>query len=93
MYALYWLITTVIELMVWIIILQVILSWLVHFNVVNMQNQFVYMVGNFLYRVSTPMLRPIQRIVPNLGGIDISPVVLIFLLIFAQMLLAEYWPR
>jgi len=93
MYALYWLITNILEFLKWIIILQVILSWLVHFNVVNMRNQFVYMVGNFLYRVSAPMLRPIQRIVPNFGGIDISPVVLIFLLIFAQILLAEYWPR
>ncbi len=93
MYALYWLITNILELLKWVIILQVILSWLVHFNVINMRNQFVYMVGNFLYRVSAPMLRPIQRIVPNFGGIDISPVVLIFLLIFAQMLLAEYWPR
>jgi YggT family protein len=93
MHALYWLITTVIELLVWVIILQVILSWLVHFNVVNMRNQFVYMMGNFLYRVSAPMLRPIQRILPNMGGIDLSPLVLILLLYFAQLLLAEYWPR
>jgi len=93
MHALYWLITTVIDLFVWIIILQVILSWLIAFNVVNTRNRFVYMVGDFLYRVTEPALRPIRRVLPNLGGIDLSPLVLILLLYFARQLLAEYWPQ
>jgi YggT family protein len=93
MYALYWLITTVIDLFVWIIILQVILSWLIAFNVVNTRNRFVYLVGDFLYRVTEPALRPIRRVLPNLGGIDLSPLVLILLLYFVLQLLAEYWPR
>ena len=93
MYALYWLLTTVIDLYVWIIILQVILSWLIAFNVINTRNRFVYLVGDFLYRVTEPALRPIRRILPNLGGIDLSPLVLILLLYFALRLLAEYWPR
>ena len=93
MHALYWLITTVIDLFVWIIILQVILSWLIAFNVVNTQNRFVYLVGDFLYRITEPVLRPIRRVLPSLGGIDLSPLVLILLLYFALQLLAEYWPR
>lgn len=93
MHALYWLITTVIDLFVWIIILQVILSWLIAFNVVNTQNRFVYLVGDFLYRVTEPVLRPIRRVLPNLGGIDLAPLVLILLLFFGLQLLAEYWPR
>ncbi len=93
MHALYWLITTVIDLYVWIIILQVILSWLIAFNVVNTQNRFVYLVGDFLYRVTEPALRPLRRVLPSLGGIDLSPLALILLLYFALQLLAEYWPR
>jgi YggT family protein len=93
MNAILWLITTVIDLYVWIIILQVVLSWLIAFNVINTQNRFVYLVGDFLYRITEPAMRPIRRILPNLGGIDLSPIVLLLLLYFAQRLLFEYWPR
>ena len=93
MNAILWLITTVIDLYVWIIILQVVLSWLIAFNVINTQNRFVYLVGDFLYRVTEPAMRPIRRILPNLGGIDLSPIVLLLLLYFAQRLIFEYWPR
>ncbi len=93
MNAILWLITTVIDLYVWIIILQVVLSWLIAFNVINTQNRFVYLIGDFLYRVTEPAMRPIRRILPNLGGIDLSPIVLLLLLYFAQRLIFEYWPR
>ncbi|MDH3703359.1 MAG: YggT family protein [Alphaproteobacteria bacterium] len=93
MNAILWLITTVIDLYVWIIILQVVLSWLIAFNVINTQNRFVYLVGDFLYRVTEPAMRPIRRFLPNLGGIDLSPIVLLLLLYFAQRLIFEYWPR
>jgi YggT family protein len=92
MNALLWLILQVINLYVWLIILQVILSWLIAFNVINTSNRFVYMVGDFLYRITEPAMRPIRRILPNLGGIDLSPLVLLLLLFFAQRLLVEYWP-
>ena len=75
------------ELYIWVVIISAILSWLVAFNVVNTSNQFVYTVGDFLWRITEPALRPIRKILPNLGGIDISPVVLILVIIFAQMLL------
>lgn len=72
------------RLYIWILIISAILSWLVAFNVVNTQNRFVYMVMDFCWRITEPVLRPIRRVLPNLGGIDISPVVVILLLIFAQ---------
>lgn len=90
--ALLWLILQVINIYVWLIILQVVLSWLIAFNVINTSNRFVYMVGDFLYRITEPAMRPIRRILPNLGGIDLSPLVLLLLLFFAQRLLVEYWP-
>jgi YggT family protein len=87
-----WLILKIIDIYVWLIILQVVLSWLIAFNVLNTSNRFVYMVGDFLYRITEPAMRPIRRILPNLGGIDLSPLVLLLLLFFAQRLLMEYWP-
>ena len=92
MNALLWLIDTILNLYMWLIIFQVILSWLIAFNVINTSNRFVYMVGDFLYRVTEPAMRPIRRILPNLGGIDLSPMVVILLIIFIRRLLYEYWP-
>lgn len=83
------LISTVITLYVWTLIISAVLSWLVAFGVINTRNRFVYMVGDFLNRVTEPALRPIRRIVPNLGGIDISPIILIVLLFFVRNLLFE----
>ena len=79
-----WLILQVIDLYMWMVIIGVVLSWLTAFNVVNISNRFVYMVGDFIDRVTEPALRPIRRVLPNLGNIDISPVVLILLLLFLQ---------
>ena len=93
MYSLLWLITTIIDIFVWMIILQVVMSWLIAFNVINTSNRFVYLVGDFLYRVTEPVMRPIRRLLPNLGGIDLSPLVVLLLLFFAKNLLIEYWPR
>ncbi|HJM92548.1 MAG TPA: YggT family protein [Alphaproteobacteria bacterium] len=73
----------------WMILVQVIMSWLVVFNVINTQNRFVYTVGDFLHKITEPALGPIRRILPNLGGIDLSPVVLILILIFVQNFIRE----
>ncbi len=78
------LISTIVTLYIWALILSAILSWLTAFNVINTRNRFVYMVGDFLQRVTEPALNPIRRFLPNLGGIDISPIVLILLLVFAR---------
>ena len=90
--ALLWLILQIINIFVWLIILQVVLSWLIAFNVVNTSNRFVYLIGDFLYRVTEPAMRPIRNVLPSLGGIDLSPLVLLLLLFFVQRLLVEYWP-
>ena len=92
MMSLLGLINAVIQLYIWCLIISAILSWLIAFNVINTQNRFVYSIGEFLYRITEPALRRIRQFLPNLGGIDLSPVVLILLLIFARNLLNEYWP-
>jgi YggT family protein len=72
---------------VWMVIASAILSWLVHFGVLNTRNQVVSMIGEFLWRVTEPALRPIRRFMPNLGGIDISPIILILIIYFLQLVL------
>lgn len=83
----YWLVSTVIELFIWIVIISAILSWLIAFNVVHSSNRFVGAILDFTYRVTEPALRPIRNILPNLGGIDISPVILIIGLMFLQRIM------
>jgi len=84
------LISQLIELFIWLLIFQAILTWLITFGIINTSSSFVNMVGNFLYRITEPILSPIRRILPDLGGIDISPVILILLLIFIRNLIFEY---
>lgn len=89
MYSLLSLISTVIQIYIWLLIASAVLSWLVAFNVINTSNRVIYMIGDFLHRITEPALRPIRSFMPNLGGIDLSPVVLILLLYFVQNLLWE----
>ncbi len=84
------LVDTVLNLYLWCIIISAVLSWLTAFNVINTHNQVVHTIYNFLYRITEPALKPIRRWVPNLGGIDVSPVVLILLIVFVRNLLHEY---
>ncbi len=93
MESILWLVSTVIEIYVWCLIVSAILSWLIAFNVLNTHNRFVHMAGDFLHRITEPALRPIRKFLPNMGGIDLSPIVLILLLFFARSLLFEYMPR
>jgi YggT family protein len=74
-----------------VVIASAILSWLIAFNVVNNQNRFVYSVADMLYRVTDPALRPIRSFIPNLGGIDISPVILILFLLFIRDVVLLGW--
>ena len=78
--GLFQLIRVVLELLVWAIIISAILSWLVAFDVINLRNRFVANVAHFLDAVTRPILRPIQRIIPPLGGVDISPIIAILLI-------------
>ena len=89
MNAIFLLIVTVIDIYVWMIIAMAIMSWLVAFNVVNRQNRFVSVVGEFLFKITEPVLGPIRRFLPNFGGFDISPIILILVLWFLRNLLVH----
>jgi YggT family protein len=84
------LIDFVLSFYMWAVIIYTVLSWLVSFEVVNTRNTFVRTVGDFLHRLIEPALRPIRRVLPNLGGVDLSPAVLILIVWFVRRLMHEY---
>ena len=90
MRSILYVILLVLDIYIWLLIAAAILSWLVAFNVVNARNQFVSMVGDFLYRITEPVLRPIRNLMPNLGGIDLSPVIVILLIILIKDIIVRY---
>jgi YggT family protein len=77
----------ILDLYVWLLIASAILSWLIAFNVVNTRNAFVAAVAEFLYRITEPVLAPIRSLMPNFGGLDISPIVLILLIYLVEKLI------
>ncbi len=83
------LLDNVINLYIWVLIINVVLSWLVAFNILNTSNRFVYSVLDVSYKLTAPLLNIIRRFLPNLGAIDISPVILILGLIFIRNLIFE----
>ena len=85
------LISAVIEIFIWMLIVSAILSWLTAFGVVNRYNRAVSVIGDTLYRLTDPVLRPIRAILPNLGGVDVSPIVAILLLTFLRNLVFEFF--
>jgi len=89
MKSVFFLVDSIINIYIWLIIINAILSWLVAFNVLNTQNRFVFTVLNATHQLTDPVLNKIRRFIPNLGSIDISPVVLIILLIFIRNLFFE----
>jgi YggT family protein len=83
----------VIDLYKLVLIVYIITTWLIAFNIINTSNRFVYSLMEILYRLSDPSLRIVRRYVPTFGNIDISPIIVFLLLWFLQSLLIEYWPR
>src|SRR5438132_8123875 len=83
------LVDTLLWLYIWLLIAQAVLSWLLAFGVVNRHNRAVAVIGDFLYRITEPALRPIRAFLPNFGGIDISPIILILILYFIRALIVE----
>jgi YggT family protein len=75
---------------IWILIAAAVFSWLYAFNVINSRNQFVNSIGRFLYAVTEPVLRPIRRFMPDLGGVDISPIIVFILIYLIQQLIIYY---
>ena len=82
---------SVVNLYIWILIINAILSWLIAFNVLNIQNRFVYVLLEFSYKITNPPLSLIRRFLPNFGSIDVSPVILILLLMFFRNLVFEFF--
>jgi len=80
----------ILDLYVWLLIASAILSWLIAFNVVNTRNQFVAAIAEFLFRITEPVLGPIRRSLPSLGGLDISPIVVILIIMFLQRVITYY---
>jgi len=89
MKSLFLLIDSIINIYIWLIIINVILSWLVSFNILNTQSRFVFAILNATHQLTDPALNKIRKFIPNLGSIDVSPVILILLLIFIRNLLFE----
>ena len=87
MIALFQTLDLVLRIFMWLIIASAIFSWLYAFNVVNPRNDIVATIGNFLYRVTEPVLKPIRRFMPDLGGIDISPIVVLVIIFFLRQLI------
>src|SRR5476649_2287265 len=90
MRALLDIILLVLQMYIWLLIASAVLSWLIAFNVVNTRNQVVAMVADFLFRITEPALRPIRSMMPNLGGIDVSPVILILLILLLENVIVRY---
>lgn len=87
MLALFQTIDLALTIYTWILIASAIFSWLYAFNVINSSNSFVNSLGTFFYNVTEPVLRPIRRFLPNLGGIDISPIIVLLLIFFLRSLM------
>lgn len=85
------LIIMALDIYLFIIIAAVVMHWLFFFRVINTSNQFVQMVGQFLFSATEPVYRRLRRFIPMIGQFDISPIVLILLIVFVQMLIQEYW--
>ena len=88
-----WLILTILNIYFWIILATVVMSWLVAFGIMNRQNQYVRQIEYALHRLTEPVLGPIRRIMPDLGGLDISPIIALIGIQFHQYLIAYYVPR
>ena len=77
------------DLYMWVLIMAVVINWLIAFNVINIHNHFVYFIRDFLYRLTEPVLCMVRRVVPVMGGIDLSTIVLILIIVFLKMVLQQ----
>ena len=90
MIAIFYLVLQIFKLYSYVVIANVIISWLIAFNVLNTQNRFVYSILELSYRLTDPILNKIRRFIPNLGSLDISPVILLLLIWFIEMCMKLY---
>ena len=90
MIALFYLVLQILKLYSYVVIANVLVSWLIAFNILNTQNRFVYSILEFSYRLTDPILNKIRRFLPNLGSLDISPIILLLLIWFIEMCMNLY---
>ena len=90
MIAIFYLVLQVLKLYSYVVIVNVVISWLIAFNILNTQNRFVYSILEFSYRLTDPILNRIRRFLPNLGSLDISPIILLLLIWFIEMCMKLY---
>ena len=90
MIAIFYLALQILKIYSYVVIANVVISWLVAFNVLNTQNRFVYSILDFTYRLTEPFLNRIRRFIPNLGAFDISPIILLLLIWFIEMCMKLY---
>ena len=90
MIAIFYLVLQLLKLYYYIVLANVVISWLVAFNILNTQNRFVYSILEMTYRLTDPILNRIRRFLPNLGSLDISPVILLVLIWFIEMCMHLY---
>jgi YggT family protein len=89
-YALLSTLSLILNLVWWVFLIMIIMSWLISFNVINTRNQFVATVWRILNQITEPILKPIRRIIPPVGGLDLSPIVVFVIIFFLQQLIANY---
>jgi YggT family protein len=90
MLALLSVINIVLDLFKWVMLAMIIMSWLISFNIINTRNQFVYSVWQILNQLTEPVLRPIRRLLPNMNGLDLSPLVVFLIIMFIQQFISLY---
>ena len=90
MIAIFYLVLQILKLYSYVVIVNVLISWLIAFNVLNIQNRFVYSILELTYRLTDPFLTRIRRFLPNLGSFDISPIILLLLIWFIEMCMKLY---
>ena len=90
MIAIFYLVLQVLKIYTYVVIANVVISWLIAFNVLNTSNRFVYSILEFTYRLTDPILIRIRRFLPNLGAFDISPIILLLLIWFIEMCMKLY---
>ena len=90
MIAIFYLLLQILKLYSYVVIANVVVSWLIAFNILNTQNRFIYSILEFSYRLTDPILNKIRRFLPNLGSLDISPIILLLLIWFIEMCMKLY---
>jgi YggT family protein len=93
MYALLATLSMILTLVWWVFLIMIIMSWLINFNVINTRNQFVAAVWRIVNAITEPILRPIRRVIPPMGGLDLSPIVVFIIIFFLQSFIARDLPR